>query len=197
MLWTKQDLLFTKPDTHFHFTDPWDMHQTDFPAPAHTPRVCYLVACLLVVSFFFSKAPCPLSCTGFYCLGERNLMIFQQHSNCNLGGVYIGRRSRAPEQIWFQTAYLHPPETDESCSCLRVFILHCLAWVEAHVSLPHQWVFVRNFSLLKPLSTAPMVQVQLFHPTLLSSMRRGTKSSDITTKRCGKIEGLQKENHLP
>lgn len=123
-------------------------------------------------------------------------MIFQQYSNYNLGGVYTGRRSLTPEQIWLQTAYLHPPETDENYSCLRVCILHCLAWVEAYVSPPHQWVFVRNFSFLNPLSTASMVQVQLSHPPLLYE-RRNKRSSDATVKGCGKIEGLQKENHPP
>lgn len=134
---------------------------------------------LLGFLFVISKAPCPLSHTGFYCLGKRNLTIFQQYSNYNLGGVYTGRRSLAPEQIWFQTAYLHPPETDENCNCLRVFILHCLAWVEAYVSLPHQWIFVRNFSFLNLLSTAPMVQVKLSHPPLLCSMRGGTKGAQM------------------
>lgn len=147
---------------------------------------------------FFSKAPCPLSHAGFYCLGETNLMTFQQYSNYSPGGVCRGRRSLTPEQIWFQTAYLHSPETDENCSCLRVFILHCLAWVEAYVSLPHQCLFVRNFSFLNPLvystnGTAAVVPSS----SPLSWERRNRRSSDNKAKGCGKTEGLQRENHPP
>lgn len=68
-------------------------------------KIVLLFECFVFVSF--PKAPCPPSHTAFYCLGERNLMTFQQYSNYSPGGVCRGRSSLTPKQILFQTAYLH------------------------------------------------------------------------------------------
>lgn len=110
----RSDLLFTKPDTLIY----WLLsHAANTPFLLSSPAdviknlqdktilllgfffvllfVCFcwgFFGFLLLLLLFF-KAPCPLSHTAFYCLGERNLMTFQQYSNYCPGGICRGRRS--------------------------------------------------------------------------------------------------------